>query len=86
MGNLSIGMALASYERTLVSGDSPFDRWYFDQDKIALGESAQRGLTLFLGKARGTGGTAGPFLVFAAWISFLSDFESHEHTPHRLTI
>lgn len=48
----TIGMALASYERTLVSGDSPFDRWYFDKDKTALGESAQRGFELFLGKAR----------------------------------
>lgn len=48
----SIGMALASYERTLVSADSPFDRWYFGKEKTALGESAQRGLTLFNGKAR----------------------------------
>jgi cytochrome c peroxidase len=48
----TIGMALASYERTLVSGDSPFDRWYFDKDKTALGDSAQRGCDLFRGKAR----------------------------------
>jgi cytochrome c peroxidase len=47
----TIGMALASYERTLVSGNSPFDRWHFGDDKAALGESAQRGLALFLGKA-----------------------------------
>jgi cytochrome c peroxidase len=25
----TIGMALASYQRMLVSGDSRFDRWYF---------------------------------------------------------
>jgi cytochrome c peroxidase len=48
----TIGMALASYERTLVSGDSNFDRWHFAADKKALGVSAQRGLALFLGKAR----------------------------------
>ncbi len=48
----TIGMALASYERTLVSGNSPFDRWYFGKDKIAIGESAQRGFALFRGKAR----------------------------------
>lgn len=48
----TIGMALASYERTLVSGDSNFDRWHFGEDKKALGVSAQRGLELFLGKAR----------------------------------
>lgn len=47
----TIGMALASYERTLVSGDSPFDRWYFGQDESALPEAAQRGFELFMGKA-----------------------------------
>ncbi len=48
----TIGMALASYERTLVSGDSSFDRWHFAADKNALAASAQRGLALFLGKAQ----------------------------------
>ena len=48
----TIAMALASYERTLVSGDSNFDRWHYGADKKALGASAQRGLALFLGKAR----------------------------------
>lgn len=47
----TIGMALASYERTLVSGDSLFDRWYFGKDESALSESAQRGFELFRGKA-----------------------------------
>jgi cytochrome c peroxidase len=47
----TIGMALASYERTLVSADSRFDRWYYGQDKSALSESAQRGFALFRGKA-----------------------------------
>ena len=47
----TIGMALANYERTLVSGDSPFDRWRFDKDETALEDSAQRGLALFVGKA-----------------------------------
>jgi cytochrome c peroxidase len=48
----TIGMALASYERMLVSGNSGFDRWYFDNDKTALGTAAQRGFALFRGKAR----------------------------------
>jgi cytochrome c peroxidase len=47
----TVGMALASYERTLVSGDSPFDRWYFGHDQSAIPESAQRGFALFSGKA-----------------------------------
>ena len=48
---LTIGMALASYERMLVSGDSPFDRWHFGQDDAALSKPAQRGFGLFKGKA-----------------------------------
>jgi cytochrome c peroxidase len=47
----TIGMAIAAYERMLVSGDSPFDRWYFGQDQKALSESARQGFRLFKGKA-----------------------------------
>jgi cytochrome c peroxidase len=45
----TIGQALASYERSLVSARSPFDRWYFGKDEQALDEAAQRGFVLFLG-------------------------------------
>jgi len=48
----TIGMALASYERVLVSAASRFDRWYFGNDKAALGASAQRGFEVFSGKGR----------------------------------
>jgi cytochrome c peroxidase len=48
----SIGMALASYERTLVSGGSSFDRWYYGGDEAALRDDAERGFRLFTGKAR----------------------------------
>ena len=47
----TIGMAIAAYERTIVSGNSPFDRWYFAKDESALSESARRGFGLFAGKA-----------------------------------
>ena len=47
----TIGMALASYQRMLVSGDSRFDRWYFGNDRTALGAAAQRGFALFRSKA-----------------------------------
>ena len=47
----TIGMALASYQRMLVSGDSRFDRWYFGHDKTALSAAAQRGYALFRSKA-----------------------------------
>jgi cytochrome c peroxidase len=43
--------AIASFERTLVTGDSNFDRFQAG-DKSALSESAQRGWALWNGKAR----------------------------------
>jgi cytochrome c peroxidase len=47
-----IGAALAAYERTLVAGDSRFDRWRYGGDAAALGADEKRGFELFLGKAR----------------------------------
>jgi cytochrome c peroxidase len=47
----TLGSALASYQRTLVSGDSAFDRWYYAGDANALSTPAQRGFELFTGKA-----------------------------------
>jgi cytochrome c peroxidase len=45
-----IAKAIAAYERTVVTGNSPFDR-YQAGDKDALSVSAVRGLALFNGKA-----------------------------------
>lgn len=39
--------AIAAYERTLISGRSPFDRYVFDDDREALSTSAKRGMALF---------------------------------------
>lgn len=50
-GMETIGMAIASYERTLNSANSPFDRWYYGKAMKALDDKAQRGLQLFNGKA-----------------------------------
>lgn len=46
----TLAMALASYVRTIVSGDSPYDR-YVAGDPSALTDQQQRGLELFRGKA-----------------------------------
>ncbi len=46
-----IGAALASYQRTVVSGRSAFDRWYFAKDGKALNSAAQRGFQIFTGPA-----------------------------------
>jgi cytochrome c peroxidase len=45
-----IGQAIAAYERTVVSGNSPYDRWQAG-DKSALSLAAVRGMSLFNGRA-----------------------------------
>ena len=42
-----VGKAIASFERTVVSGNSPFDRHYYAGDTKALSKAAQRGLEVF---------------------------------------
>lgn len=44
--------AIAAFERTLVFGDSPFDRWYFGGEEAAINDSAKRGFQVFLGQGR----------------------------------
>lgn len=46
-----IGMAIATYERTIVSNKAPFDRW-IEGDDSAISLSAQRGFVLYNTKAR----------------------------------
>jgi cytochrome c peroxidase len=48
---VALSQAIASWGRTLVSGDSPFDRWYFGKGEEALSDSAKRGFRLFTGRA-----------------------------------
>jgi cytochrome c peroxidase len=48
-----IEKALASFERTLLSGDSAFDRYAYGGDKKALSPAAVRGLALFSDPAKG---------------------------------
>ena len=42
--------AIATYERTVVTGWSPFDRWV-EGDEKAVSDGAKRGFDLFVGKA-----------------------------------
>jgi cytochrome c peroxidase len=46
----SIAAAIATYERTVISSDAPFDRWVKGDDQ-ALSAAATRGFVLFNGKA-----------------------------------
>jgi cytochrome c peroxidase len=47
----TLGMAIASYERTLIAANSPFDRWYYQQQENAISPAAKKGFRLFTGKA-----------------------------------
>lgn len=51
----TVGMAIASYERTLNSANSPFDRWFYGKETNALNAAARRGFLLFTGKANCSG-------------------------------
>ena len=39
----TLGRALAAYQRALLSGDSPFDRWYFGDERSTLVGSGAKG-------------------------------------------
>lgn len=47
-----VAKAIASFERTLVAGNSAFDRYYFKRHTVALNEQQQRGFKLFIGPGR----------------------------------
>jgi cytochrome c peroxidase len=48
----NLGKAIASYERTLLSANSPFDRWHFGGDATALSNEAKTGFEIFSGKGK----------------------------------
>ncbi len=43
----NIVKAIAAFERTLLSGDSPFDRYLYRDERSAISPAAVRGMTLF---------------------------------------
>ena len=47
----TIGMALATYQRSLNSANSPFDQWHFGQNEQAVSDQVKKGFQLFSGKA-----------------------------------
>lgn len=47
----NIELALATYQRTIVATEAPFDRWV-NGDETAIDAAAKRGFDLFVGKAR----------------------------------
>jgi cytochrome c peroxidase len=59
LDTVTISRALATYIRSLLSGDSPFDR-FINGDRTALSSEQQLGLQLFRGKANCTACHVGP--------------------------
>jgi cytochrome c peroxidase len=57
----TIGLAIAAYERTLLSTEAPFQRWLNDEH-TALTERQKQGALLFFGKAECVGCHNGPAL------------------------
>ena len=49
-GNLAA--AIAAFERTLETSDSPFDEWKFSDDPKAVSKSVKRGFEIFNGKGK----------------------------------
>jgi cytochrome c peroxidase len=45
--------AISTFERTLVSGNSPFDRWYYGHDEKAVSDSVKRGFEVFRDPKKG---------------------------------
>jgi cytochrome c peroxidase len=57
-----VAMAIASFERTVVDLDSPFDRWARG-DEAAMSDAQKRGFDLFVGRARCSVCHSGPLFA-----------------------
>jgi cytochrome c peroxidase len=92
---LKVQKALAAFERTVISGNSPFDRYLYGGDRSALSPPAIRGLAIFRDKTKGNcetchtiGGshalfTDGKFHNLGVGVNSegeLTDFGRYEHT------
>jgi cytochrome c peroxidase len=59
--------AIASYERSLIHGDSPFDRYVFRGEHTAVGNAAKRGLALFYSPRLGCANCHSGFNFTGTW-------------------
>ena len=69
---LTIGQAIASYQRSLNSANSPFDRWFFGKQADSVSTSVKQGYALFTGKA----GCSGCHLIDKSFALF-TDNQMH---------
>ncbi|MCA9067416.1 MAG: cytochrome-c peroxidase, partial [Planctomycetaceae bacterium] len=80
-----LAQAIASFERTIVSGDAPYDR-FTAGDKSALSESAQRGRDLFFGKANCSACHSGPSFSDLAFHNIGIGMDREEKDPGRFEV
>jgi cytochrome c peroxidase len=59
--------AIAAFERTLISGHSPFDRYVFEADHDALSDQARRGMDLFFSPQAGCANCHSGFNFAGNW-------------------
>jgi cytochrome c peroxidase len=48
-----VAKSIASFERTVLNGYSPFDRWKYGHDEKAVGDDVKRGFVVFSAKNKG---------------------------------
>lgn len=80
-----IAKAIASFERTVLSGDAPYDR-YEAGDKSALSESAQRGYDVFFHRAHCSACHQGPNFSDGAFHNIGVGMDSDEPDVGRITV
>lgn len=69
-----VAKAIAAYERTLISGNSPFDRYKYGGEKKALSKSQVRGMELFRDK---DGPNCAKCHRFDDFVADFTDFRFH---------
>ena len=83
-----VAQALAAYERTLIAGEAPFDRWLAGDD-AALTPLQKSGMALFFGRANCSVCHPPPLFADGAFHNVAAPqagFETPEHFPYNARI
>lgn len=81
----NVAKSIASFERTVLSGGAPYDR-FVAGDKKALSESAARGLALFTGKAHCSACHSGPIFSDSAFHNIGVGMDAKDPDQGRMTV
>jgi cytochrome c peroxidase len=80
-----VARAIAAFERTLLAAEAPYDR-FRSGNKVALSDSAQRGLKLFFGKAHCAACHVGPNFTDNAFHNIGVGMQNQNPDPGRQVI